>query len=131
MNWLGIGAILAGIGVAAGAFGAHGLKALLAPDLLTVFEVGVRYQVYHALALLAVGLATTHIHGRGAPWFHRAGWLFLAGIVLFAGSLYLLALTGTRGWGAVTPLGGVCFLAGWLSFATGALQRRAPGNEGS
>jgi uncharacterized membrane protein YgdD (TMEM256/DUF423 family) len=97
------------IAVAAGAFGAHGLKKRLEPDLLAVFETGARYQMYHALALFAVAW----LIARGATPARLAGWLFVAGIVLFSGSLYALALSGVRSLGAVTPLGGLCFLAGW------------------
>ncbi len=107
-----LGSLSAGLGVALGAFGAHGLRARLTPDLLATFETGVRYQVYHALALLAVAWAVTRWSGSGLPAL--AGWLFIAGTILFSGSLYLLALTGVRILGAITPLGGVAFIAGWL-----------------
>jgi uncharacterized membrane protein YgdD (TMEM256/DUF423 family) len=105
------------VAVAAGAFGAHALRARLSPDLLAVFETGARYQMYHALGLLAVAWAASRWPG---PWPPRAGWLFLAGTVLFSGSLYALALTGVRWLGAITPLGGVAFLAGWLCLAAAA-----------
>jgi uncharacterized membrane protein YgdD (TMEM256/DUF423 family) len=108
------GALSAFVAVAAGAFGAHALKARLGTDLLAVFETGARYQMYHALGLLAVALAMSRW---AAPQLRAAGWLFLAGTILFSGSLYLLALTGARGLGAVTPFGGLCFLAGWLLLA--------------
>ena len=111
-----LGAASALVAVAAGAFGAHALRARLAPDLAAVFETAVRYQMYHALALLFTAWAA-------ARWplapVRAAGWLFVAGTVVFSGSLYLLALTGVRGFGAVTPLGGLAFLAGWLSLAVG------------
>lgn len=110
------GALSAFIAVAAGAFGAHALKARLGPDLLAVFETAARYQMYHAIALIAVAWAMTRW---GAPQIRAAGWLFVTGTILFSGSLYLLALTGIRGLGAVTPFGGLCFLAGWLLFAVG------------
>jgi len=110
------GALSALVAVAAGAFGAHALKARLGPDLLTVFETAARYQMYHALALIAVAWAMSRW---AAPQFRAAGWLFLAGTMLFSGSLYLLALTGIRGLGAVTPFGGLCFMAGWLLLAVG------------
>lgn len=106
--------------MAAGAFGAHGLRARLSPDLLAVFETGARYQMYHALALLAVGWAVTRWPG---PWPVRAGWLFLVGTLLFSGSLYALALTGVRWLGAITPLGGVALLAGWTCLLLGLLRR--------
>ena len=101
-------------GVAAGAFGAHALRARLPADLLAVFETGARYQMVHALALLAVALIAARAPSGAAS---AAGWLFAAGIVVFSGSLYALALTGVRGLGAVTPLGGLCFLAGWAALA--------------
>ena len=107
-----IGSISAFLAVAAGAFGAHALKTRVAPDLLLVYETGVRYQLIHAIALLAVGLAAVHRPSGG--WAIPVG-LFTAGTVLFSGSLYVLALSGIRWLGAVTPLGGVCFLVGWLA----------------
>src|SRR3954470_13880714 len=112
--FFGLGALSALIGVALGAFAAHGLKARLGADMLAIFETGVRYQMYHALGLLAVGWACTRWPG----WATTAsGWLFVAGTVVFSGSLYLLALSGTRWLGAITPLGGLAFLAGWLCLA--------------
>lgn len=106
-----LGSLFAFIGVSLGAFGAHALRDKLPTDLLTIFEVGVRYQMYHALALMGVALA----YGLVPSGFMTiVGWLFVSGIILFSGSLYILALTGVRGWGAVTPVGGVLFLAGWL-----------------
>lgn len=116
-RFFALGAMLAMVGVAAGAFGAHALKSRLTPDMLAVFEVGVRYQLVHALALLAVAWAITRWPGRAALY---AGALFIAGIVLFSGSLYLLALTGERSLGAITPFGGVAFLAGWACLAWAA-----------
>lgn len=113
MNWTMIGALFGFAGVAAGAFGAHALKGIYAPDRMEIFETAVRYQLIHALALLAVGPA-------GAP---SAGWAFLAGILIFSGSLYLLVLTDTRWLGAVTPIGGLCLLAGWLLLAFAAYGR--------
>jgi uncharacterized membrane protein YgdD (TMEM256/DUF423 family) len=112
-----LGAASAFIGVAAGAFGAHALKARLAPDLLAVFDTGSRYQLIHALALLAVGWACQRWPESPVRW---AGWSFVAGTVLFSGSLYALALTGVRALGAVTPFGGVAFLAGWVLLAWAA-----------
>lgn len=113
--------ILAGLlGVALGAFGAHGLKARVSESDLATFETGVRYQMYHALALLALGLASAE---NANPWVGRAAWAFGAGIVVFSGTLYLLVLTGARWWGAITPFGGVAFLAGWLAFAAAVLHR--------
>ncbi|WP_242394547.1 DUF423 domain-containing protein [Anaeromyxobacter oryzisoli] len=118
-----LGAISAGISVAAGAFGAHALKARLPADLLAVFETGARYEMYHALGLLAAGWAVSRAPG-AASW---AGWLFVAGTVLFSGSLYALALTGVRALGAVTPFGGVAFIAGWVALAVAALRLPAAG----
>jgi uncharacterized membrane protein YgdD (TMEM256/DUF423 family) len=112
-----LGAVSAFLAVAAGAFGAHALRTRLSPDLLAVFETAARYQMYHALGLVAVAWVVTRWPG---PWPMRAGWLFVAGTVLFSGSLYALALTGVRWLGAITPLGGLGFLAGWLCLAAGA-----------
>jgi len=109
-----LGALSGCLAVAAGAFGAHALRGRLAADLLEVFETAARYQMYHALALLAVGWAVTRWPG-GATTL--AGWLFVAGTVLFSGSLYALSLSGQRWLGAVTPLGGVAWLAAWLVLA--------------
>jgi uncharacterized membrane protein YgdD (TMEM256/DUF423 family) len=117
MNFGRIGGASAFVGVALGAFGAHALRARLTPDLLAVFETGARYQLVHALALIGVWLASVRAPGRALS---AAGTLFLAGTILFSGSLYALALTATRAWGMVTPLGGLCFLAGWIAFAIGA-----------
>ncbi len=113
-NFLFIGALAAFIGVALGAFGAHGLRGRLSPEMLNVFEIGVRYEMYHALAILAVGLIRARFDG---ALIVAAGWLFTAGIVFFSGSLYLLALTGTTLFGAITPIGGLLFLAGWACLA--------------
>ena len=117
--FFGLGAGSALVAVGAGAFGAHGLRARLSPELLAVFETAARYQMYHALALLAVAWAGTRFPGALTQW---AGWLFLAGTVLFSGSLYLLALTGIRWLGAITPLGGVASLAGWLCLLLAAAR---------
>jgi len=111
------GALLAFAAVAAGAFGAHALKSRLAADALAVFETAVRYHLVHALALFVVAWASTQWPGRATQ---TSGWLFIAGIVLFSGSLYLLALTGQRGFGVITPVGGICLLAGWLALAWSA-----------
>lgn len=114
-----LGALSAALGVAAGAFGAHALRGRLTPDLLSVFETGVRYHLVHALALLVVAWATTRWPGRAV---NAAGWLFLAGTLLFCGSLYALSLSGMRGLGAITPLGGIAFIAGWAALAWGVLH---------
>jgi uncharacterized membrane protein YgdD (TMEM256/DUF423 family) len=108
------------LGVALGAFAAHGLKPALSPDMLAVFETGVRYQMYHAFALFAAGWGWARWQ---AVAFVRAGGLFVAGIVIFSGSLYLLAFTGARWLGAITPLGGLAFLAGWLCLGWGAASK--------
>ena len=113
-----LGSLFGGLAVAFGAFGAHGLRSRLTADLLATFETGVRYQMYHALALLAVAWAVTHWTRTGLPTY--AGWLFVAGTLLFSFSLYLLALTGVRWLGAITPLGGVAFVAGWICLAFAA-----------
>jgi uncharacterized membrane protein YgdD (TMEM256/DUF423 family) len=110
--WIALGALNAFVSVAAGAFAAHALKQRLSSDMLAVFETGARYQMYHAFGLLAVGLLAAV--GRPAP---LAGWLMLAGILLFSGSLYALALSGVGKLGAITPLGGLCFLAAWIALA--------------
>ncbi|WP_089400918.1 DUF423 domain-containing protein [Noviherbaspirillum humi] len=112
-----IGALFAFIGVGAGAFGAHGLRNRLGADMLAVFETGVRYQMYHALALLAVAWACTRWPGAATT---AAGWLFIAGILVFSGSLYILSISGMRWLGAVTPLGGLALLAGWICLLWGA-----------
>ena len=111
-----LGALLGGLAVAAGAFGAHGLRGRLSSEMLSAFETGARYQIYHGLGLLAVAFAATRWPLGHADW---AGWAFLTGILLFSGSLYALSLSGVRAFGAVTPLGGVCFLAGWALLAWG------------
>jgi uncharacterized membrane protein YgdD (TMEM256/DUF423 family) len=110
------GASSAFLGVVLGAFAAHTLKSRLIPDLFNIFEVGVRYHFYHALALFAVAWASTRWPGTAIT---AAGWLFLAGTIIFSGSLYLLSLTGARWLGAITPIGGLAFLLGWLLLAWG------------
>jgi uncharacterized membrane protein YgdD (TMEM256/DUF423 family) len=121
MSWFAIGALAAGAGVALGAFGAHGLRARGDSDLLVIFETGVRYQMYHALALLVVGWAATRWPGALVT---ASGWLFLVGILLFSGSLYLMTFTGARWLGAITPLGGMCFIIGWVLLAIAAFKAR-------
>ena len=125
-KFLLLAAISAFIGVAAGAFGAHGLEPKLSADLLAVYETGVRYELFHAVALLFVGLAADRWPNAG---WGRAGWMFVAGTVLFSGSLYLLALTGARWLGAVTPLGGACFLLGWFFAAAASLRSASSDSE--
>jgi uncharacterized membrane protein YgdD (TMEM256/DUF423 family) len=117
-TFLLVGALAGVVGVALGAFGAHGLRGRLSPEMLAVFETGVRYHLYHALALLLIASIVGRIEGRLVV---AAGWCFTAGIVLFSGSLYLLAVTGITLLGAITPLGGVAFLIGWACLAVAAL----------
>jgi uncharacterized membrane protein YgdD (TMEM256/DUF423 family) len=114
-----LGAILAGLSVAAGAFGAHALRQQLEPRMLEVFETAARYQMYHALGLFAVAWICQQTESQAAQ---VAGWAFLAGILLFSGSLYAMVFTGVRGFGAVTPIGGVAFIIGWAALAVAALQ---------
>lgn len=116
-----LGALSALMAVASGAFGAHGLRTRLGPELLAIFETAARYQMYHALSLLAVAWAATRWPGALVQW---AGWLFVGGTILFSGSLYALALTGARWWGTITPFGGVSFLAGWLCLFLATAPRR-------
>jgi uncharacterized membrane protein YgdD (TMEM256/DUF423 family) len=105
------------VAVGLGAFAAHGLKGRLSPEMFGVFETGVRYQMYHALALFAVAWAAGRWPGTAVM---AAGWLFVAGTVVFSGSLYALSGSGARWLGAVTPLGGLAFLLGWLALAWAA-----------
>lgn len=121
-RFLTCGALLAGLAVALGAFGAHGLKKLVPPETVATFETGVKYQMYHALALLLAGLIAERL---ASVWLKRAAWCFLIGILLFSGSLYLLTAlkatdsVGLGGLGIITPIGGVFFIAGWISLAVG------------
>lgn len=116
-----MGAVLGALGVAAGAFGAHGLKGRLTPEMLAVFETGVRYHLIHSVALLGVAWAATRWASRAIS---AAGWLFVGGVFLFSGSLYVLTLSGIRAFGAITPIGGVAFILGWLLLAWGAWTGR-------
>jgi uncharacterized membrane protein YgdD (TMEM256/DUF423 family) len=113
-TFLVIGALSALLGVAAGAFGAHSLRDRLTADMLAIFETGARYQMYHAFALIAVAWAQTRW---SSGLLTTSGWLFVLGTLLFSGSLYVLSLSGIRWLGAITPLGGVAFLGGWLLLA--------------
>ncbi len=118
-RFLLLGAVFAAIAVAAGAFGAHALAERVTPERLQTFETAVRYQMYHALALLACGLL-------GEVWrqsLDAAAWLFTAGILIFSGSLYLLVLTDTAWLGAITPIGGVAFISGWIALAVAIVRR--------
>ncbi len=114
------GAALALLGVALGAFGAHALRASLSPGDIEIFETAVRYQMYHAVALFGVAWLATKLVGPLTDW---AGWLLVAGTVVFSGSLYLLVLTGTRWLGAITPVGGLMLVAGWLLVVVALLRR--------
>ncbi len=115
----------AAIAVAAGAFGAHALRARLEPRLLEVFETGARYQMYHAFGLLAVAWVLSRLPADATALARLSGWAFVAGTLLFSGSLYAMALGGARWLGAITPLGGVCFITGWLLLAVSASQMTA------
>ena len=117
-TFLLVGAVAAFLAVTLGAFGAHGLRARLSPEMMAVFQTGVQYHMYHALALILV----SGIMGRMSGWLiQTAGWCFAAGIVFFSGSLYLLAITGVTILGAITPIGGLLFLAGWACLAFAAI----------
>jgi uncharacterized membrane protein YgdD (TMEM256/DUF423 family) len=113
--FLVLAALAGALAVMLGAFGAHALRAKLGPDLLAIWNTAVQYHLWHALALLAIGLAAVHLPESGP--LRWAGWLMLLGIALFSGSLYALALSGVRALGAVTPFGGVAFILGWLALA--------------
>lgn len=119
--WIALGAFNAMIAVLAGAFAAHALRERLSVEMQAVFETGARYHMYHALALVAVGALALFRPSRKLQF---AGWAFLTGILLFSGSLYVLALSGVRGWGAVTPFGGGAFLLGWGLLAAAAVSGR-------
>lgn len=118
-TWVALGALLGMIGVAAGAFGAHALKARVEPDLLVVFETGARYQMYHALALIGLGLLASRIDH---TMLQIGGFSILLGTLVFSGSLYALVLTGNRALGAITPIGGAALIFGWLMFCVVALK---------
>lgn len=118
-TYLLIGALLALLGVMLGAFGAHSLKNILDANALATFEVGVRYQLYHALAVIVLGGLAAQANLR---WCRRAALLFIVGCVLFSGSIYLLALTGMKWFGPITPLGGGCFMAGWVALVIGLIK---------
>lgn len=115
-----LGAANAALAVLLGAFGAHSLKAHLAADMLAVYQTGLQYHLFHALGLLAVGFALKQISD--SAWLRWSGWLMLAGIVLFSGSLYILGTTGWKWLGAVTPLGGVSFIIAWTLFAVAVVK---------
>ena len=119
-TFLALGGVAALLAVALGAFGAHALKNRIPAEMLAVWHTGVEYHLFHALGLLAVGLAAVHLPD--STLLKWSGWLMLAGIVLFSGSLYALALSGERWLGAVTPVGGLAFLAAWVTFVTAVLK---------
>jgi len=115
-----LGALAGALAVVLGALGAHAGRARLAPELLRVFETALQYHFWHALALVAIGIVAIHLPASNAlKW---SGWLMLAGIVLFSGSLYVLAFMGVRWLGAVTPFGGMAFIAGWVLLAAAAAR---------
>jgi len=120
MNFLLLGALSAMIGVGMGAFGAHGLKTIISPELLVVYQTGVSYQMYHALGL--IGIALIRLQASNSKLLIWAGWLMFIGILLFSGSLYLLALLNLNWLGMITPIGGVCFLIAWLLIMLYAVQ---------
>jgi uncharacterized membrane protein YgdD (TMEM256/DUF423 family) len=124
--FLVLGSIFAGVAVAAGAFGAHSLKSILEAPALAIFETATRYQMYHAIGLCIVSWAIERYPGRRLP---TVGWLFTTGILLFSGSLYGVSLAGVRWLGAVTPFGGVAFIAGWALLAWVVGKPRSDGGN--
>lgn len=120
--FIAIAAINGLLGVILGAFGAHGLRDRMPADLMAIYQTGVQYQMYHALALLGVGILCFH-YGESAL-VRASGWSFLAGIIIFSGSLYVLSLTGVRWLGAITPIGGLGFIAGWTLLIVAVLMNR-------
>jgi len=118
--FLAIGCVAALFAVLIGAFGAHALKLRIAPEWMAVYKTGVEYHFYHALGMVLVGLAAIKLPD--SAWLVGAGWAMLAGIVLFSGSLYVLALTGLAWLGAITPLGGAAFIAAWALFALAVIK---------
>ena len=113
-NILIAGALFMALAVLLGAFGAHALKSRLTPEMLTIYHTGVEYHFYHALGLLLIGLTGFHIPSK---WVNRAAVLLITGIILFSGSLYIIALTGIKNLGIITPIGGLAFVAGWCCLA--------------
>ena len=120
-NILLAGAVFMALAVSLGAFGAHTLKKILSPEMLTIYHTGVEYQFYHALGLLIIGVIGFQIKSKLIGW---AGILLTAGIILFSGSLYVLALSGIKGLGAITPIGGISFVAGWIILAIGIVKHK-------
>jgi uncharacterized membrane protein YgdD (TMEM256/DUF423 family) len=119
--FLAIAAMLGGVSVAGGAFASHALQGQLTDKAISVFGTGIRYQMYHALALLAIAILRGMTQ-EASPWLVAAGWLFVAGVVLFSGSLYLISLAGIKAVGPITPIGGVALMAGWACLAIAALR---------
>ena len=117
-----LGALSALIGVGMGAFGAHGLKTMLTPEMLAVYKTGVTYQMWHALGLILIALLRQQSKGKLLIW---AGWLMFAGIILFSGSLYLLAILNTKWLGMITPFGGLAFLLAWILVVIFAWQQNS------
>ena len=114
--FLTLGSIAMALAVALGAFGAHGLKSKLTQEMLDIFETGVQYHIYHAVGLLIIGILANYIpESSMLKW---SGWLMLSGILIFSGSLYVLSISGLRWLGAITPIGGLCFIASWILLAT-------------
>ncbi len=124
-TFVAIGALLGGLAVAAGAFGAHALEGRLSLERMDVYQTAARYQMYHALALVGVGILARTFTARPAGLAY-AGWLFVAGVLVFCGTLYALAFGAPRWLGAVTPLGGVAFIGGWACLAWAALASTRP-----
>ena len=124
--YLVIGALLASLAVVLGAFGAHGLKSVLAPQQLNTFEIGVRYQMYHALALLLLPALSAYVSSK---WVNRTAFCFVTGTVLFSGSLYALAISGIKWFGPITPLGGLFFIIGWVLLFIGLFMGHPKENE--
>ena len=118
--FLALGSLNAMLAVILGAFGAHGLKTRLTENMLAVYQTGVQYHIYHALGLIVVGLVIMQL--QPSIWFKSAGWLMLAGILLFSGSLYILSITQLRWLGAITPFGGTMFIFAWLTFFIGIIR---------
>lgn len=118
-TWFGLGAILALLGVVSGAFAAHALEDRISPENLDTWQTAARYHFLHALGLLAAAYAAQRW---GGAWTTAAGWLFVTGILLFSGSLYLLATTSIKALGAITPLGGLCFMLGWAFLAVAVIR---------
>ena len=117
MNWIPTGAVFSGLSVLLGAVGAHGLKDILSDQKLKAFHTATQYMGYHGLALILVGILCLHLGADRAKALKKVGILFLAGILMFSGSIYILTFDGPRLFGPVTPLGGLSFIAGWFTFA--------------